>query len=96
MLVWSDGQSYAPVAVVAKLHYFGRLDVTKTVSNLARNCPEFWRSAEFRATLQGSNIMALDTAFFAQVLPRATPGRSLIISQTTVLATHSPLSSWQG
>ena len=69
LLVWSDGQSHAPVAVVAKLHYFGRLNVTQTVSNLARHCPEFWRSAEFRATLQGSNIMALDTAFFVKVLP---------------------------
>ena len=69
LLVWSDGQSHAPVAVVAKLHYFGRLDVTQTVSNLARNCPEFWCSAEFKATLEGSNILALDTAFFAQVLP---------------------------
>ena len=69
LLVWSDGQSRAPVAVVAKLHYFERLNVTQTVSNLARHCPEFWSSAEFRATLQGSNIVALDTAFFAQVLP---------------------------
>ena len=69
LLVWLDGQSHAPVAVVAKLHYFGRLNVSQTVSNLARNCPEFWSSADFRATLQGSNIMALDTAFFAQVLP---------------------------
>ena len=69
LLIWSDGQSHAPVAVVAKLHYFGRLNVSQTVSNLARNCPEFWSSPEFRATLQGSNIMALDTAFFAQVLP---------------------------
>ena len=68
LLVWSDGQSRSPVAVVAKLHYFARLDVTQTVKNFAAECPRFWSSEEFRDTLKGSSILALNSAFFVQVL----------------------------
>ena len=73
--MWADGQSRSPVAVVAKLHYFARLDVTQTVRNFATGCPRFWSSAEFRDTLQGSSILALDSAFFAQVPCLAQPSQ---------------------
>ncbi len=77
LLVWSDGQSRSPVAVVAKMHYFARLDVTQTVRNFAAECPRFWSSEEFRDTLEGSSILALDSAFFVQVLCLALPPSSL-------------------
>ena len=68
LLVWSDGQSRSPVAVVAKMHYFARLDITQTVKNFAAECMRFWGSVEFRDTLEGSSILALDLDFYVQVL----------------------------
>ena len=65
--MWSDGQSRSPVAVVAKMHYFARLDIAQTVRNFAAECPHFWSSDDFRDTLEGSSILALDSAFFVQV-----------------------------
>jgi hypothetical protein len=52
------------------MHYFERLDVDRTVRDFARRCPGFWASADFRLVLQGSNILALDIFFFAQVRMR--------------------------
>ena len=67
-MTWSDGVSRSPVAVVSKMHYFEKLDVDRTVRDFARSCPSFWASADFRDILEGSNILALDISFFAQVM----------------------------
>jgi hypothetical protein len=67
-LVWRSAHAQAPVAVVAKPHYFSHLDVRGTVRNMAARCPGFWASAEFRDCLAGGHILALDPDFFAQVL----------------------------
>ncbi len=80
LLVWSDGQSRAPVAVVAKMHYFAKLDITQTVKNFASHCPRFWSSPEFRDTLEGSNILALGTTIFGQV--------SDVVSRPSILTRH--------
>jgi hypothetical protein len=50
------------------MHYFEKLDVDRTVRDFARSCPSFWASADFRDILEGSNILALDSSFFAQVM----------------------------
>ena len=82
--MWADGQSRSPVAVVAKMHYFARLDVTRTVKNFATECPRFWSSAEFMDTLHGSSILALDSAFFAEVPCLAQPSRGRQALRATV------------
>ena len=67
LLAWQGAHAQAPVAVVAKPHYFSHLDISETVRRLARSCPGFWASAEFRKCLAGGHILALDPDFFAKV-----------------------------
>lgn len=67
-LVWAGKHPQAPVAVAAKPHYFGELDVAATVRNLLGSCPEFWESRELRQSLEGGLWMELDEDFCVQEL----------------------------
>lgn len=66
-LVWDDAHGHTPVTVVARPETFCRLDVQQTVAAFARGCPDFWASSEFRKSLAGGHIVAVDTSLFVQV-----------------------------
>lgn len=68
MLVWNDAHGHTPVTVVARPETFGRLDVQQSVVAFAEDCPSFWASSEFRESLAGGHIIAVDTSFFVEVL----------------------------
>ena len=66
--MWCGKHSQAPVAVAAKPHYFGELDVVASVTALARSeGSAFWRSPEIREAVAGGGLVELDPDFFAQV-----------------------------
>jgi len=66
--VWRGKHSQAPVAVAAKPHYFGELDVVASVTALARSeGSAFWRSPEIREAVAGGGLVEMDPDFFAQV-----------------------------
>uniref|UniRef100_A0A7S0UQZ6 Uncharacterized protein n=1 Tax=Polytomella parva TaxID=51329 RepID=A0A7S0UQZ6_9CHLO len=48
LLVWGGRHPQAPVTVASKPHYFCELDLDRSVKNLARKCPSFWTSEEWR------------------------------------------------
>ena len=66
-LVWRGKHGQAPVAVAAKPHYFGELDVAASVTALAAaDGGAFWRSEEVREAVAGGGLVELDPDFFAQ------------------------------
>jgi len=66
-LVWRGKHAQAPVAVAAKPHYFGELDVVASVAALAAaDGGAFWRSVEVREAAAGGGLVELDPDFFAQ------------------------------
>ena len=66
-LVWRGKHAQAPVAVAAKPHYFGELDVVASVAALARaDGGAFWRSPEVREAAALGGMLELDPDFFAQ------------------------------
>jgi hypothetical protein len=72
MLAWTDAHGHTPVTVVARPNTFSRLDVMRTVLSFARDCPDFWASTEFKDSLAGGHIIALDPDYFVEVQVPAT------------------------
>ncbi|KAK9844044.1 hypothetical protein WJX81_002911 [Elliptochloris bilobata] len=69
LLVWRGKHAQAPVAVAAKPHYFGELDVAASVAALASaDGGAFWRSPEVREAVAAGGLVELDPDFFAQEL----------------------------
>lgn len=67
LLAWRGKHSQAPVAVAAKPHYFGELDVTASVRALADGCPGFWRSEQLAAACEAGEWLRLEPELVAQV-----------------------------
>ena len=66
-LVWRGKHAQAPVAVAAKPHYFGELDVVASVAALGRaDGGALWRSPEVREAVERGGLVELDPDFFAQ------------------------------
>ncbi|KAG0630537.1 hypothetical protein M758_1G186000 [Ceratodon purpureus] len=68
LLEWEGKHSQAPSTVAAKPHYFLELDVVNTVLNFLEDEPEFWRSEEFRDSLEDGEFLSIDISFFAEYL----------------------------
>ena len=65
--MWRGKHAQAPVAVAAKPHYFGELDVVASVAALARaNGGALWRSPEVCEAVERGGLVELDPDFFAQ------------------------------
>lgn len=67
-LEWEGKHAQAPSTVAAKPHYFLELDVVNTVLNFLEDEPEFWRSEEFRDSLEDGEFLSIDITFFAEYL----------------------------
>ena len=65
--MWRGKHAQAPVAVAAKPHYFGELNVVASVAALARvDGGALWRSPEVREAVERGGLVELDPDFFAQ------------------------------
>lgn len=69
LLEWEGKHPQAPVAVAAKTHYFCELDVLRSVQNLLQEDEAFWRSQEFRDSVETGDILGIDYRFFCKVRP---------------------------
>ena len=69
LLEWEGKHPQAPVAVVAKPHYFSQLNIVRTIGNLADDCPDFWTSEEFCKSMANGELLTSHAEYFSKVSP---------------------------
>ncbi|KAK1363389.1 hypothetical protein POM88_038950 [Heracleum sosnowskyi] len=66
-LEWKGKHGQSPAVVATKPHYFLDIDIQQTVENFLEYVPEFWSSREFAESLEGGEILFMDSKFFVQL-----------------------------
>lgn len=66
-LEWKGKHGQSPAVVATKPHYFLDIDIQQTVENFLEYVPEFWSSREFAESLEGGEILFMDSNFFVQL-----------------------------
>ncbi|XP_074381588.1 uncharacterized protein LOC141723631 isoform X1 [Apium graveolens] len=66
-LEWKGKHGQSPAVVATKPHYFLDIDIQQTVENFLEYVPEFWSSKEFAESLEGGEILFMDSKFFVQL-----------------------------
>lgn len=65
LLEWSSHHGHSPVAVLTRPQLWDDLDIIRTVGNLVRECPDFWRSRQLWSILRHGHLVEADPSFFA-------------------------------
>lgn len=69
-MVWLYSTAPSPVVIAHQKIRFLELDVVRTVQMMAESEGAFWTSEFFRNSLEGGDIIAIDSAYFAEELCR--------------------------